>query len=204
MVHERESAAAGEESAAVRDESAAAREESAAVREEPAAAGDTGAPDSLEAGRVGRPHGLDGSFYVTRARSRLLAQGARVTLAGRALEIIRRAGVEQRPIVRLQGIDDRAAAEALRGRALSVPFAEAPALADGEWWTHQLTGCAVFDGERAVGTVVALLELPSCEVLEVRRLGGGDLLVPMVKDAVRGVDVSARRIEVDLDFLGER
>jgi 16S rRNA processing protein RimM len=161
------------------------------------------APASLEAGRVGRPHGLGGSFYVTGARPRLLALGTMVTLAGRALEIVRRAGVEQHPIVGLRGLDDRAAVEALRGLPLSVPLAEAPALQDGEWWGHELEGCAVLDGARSVGTVSTLLELPSCEVLEVRRTDGGQLLVPMVKDAVRDVDVAARRIEIDLDFLGE-
>ena len=49
-----------------------------------------------------------------------------------------------------------------------------------------------------------LLALPSCECLEVERAGGGgDLLVPLVRDAIRGVDVSAGRIDVDLRFLGE-
>jgi 16S rRNA processing protein RimM len=158
---------------------------------------------SLEAGRVGRAHGLDGSFYVTGARPRLLAVGVRVTVAGRALEIVRRAGVEQRPIVRLRGVEDRSAVEALRGLALSVPLDEAPALEVGEWWGHELEGCTVCDGARAIGIVSALLELPSCEVLAVRRADGGELLVPMVRDAVREVDVAARRIDVDLDFLGE-
>lgn len=158
---------------------------------------------SLEAGRVGRAHGLDGSFYVTGARPRLLATGTQVTVAGSTREIVRRAGVERRPIVQLRGIEDRAAAEALRGLALSVPMAQAPALAEGEWWGHELEGCVVCDGERRVGTVSALLELPSCEVLEVRRVEGGELLVPMVRDAVREVDVAARRIEIDLEFLGE-
>ena len=38
-----------------------------------------------------------------------------------------------------------------------------------------------------------LLALPSCECLEVRaRGGGGDLLVPLVRDAIRAVDVGAR------------
>jgi 16S rRNA processing protein RimM len=50
--------------------------------------------------------------------------------------------------------------------------------------------------------VVRLLGLPSCEVLEVER-SGGPLLVPLVSDAVRSVDVAARRIDVDLRFLGE-
>jgi 16S rRNA processing protein RimM len=158
---------------------------------------------ALEAGRVGRAHGLDGSFYVTGARPRLLAAGTPVTVAGRTLRIVRRAGVEQRPIVRLEGIGDRAAAEALRGHSLTVAPAQAPALQEGEWWEHELRGCAVLDGERPVGTVGALLELPSCEVLQVLRADGSELLVPMVADAIRRVDVARRRIEISLDFLGE-
>ena len=47
----------------------------------------------------------------------------------------------------------------------------------------------MIDGEREVGTVARLIELPSCEVLEVRRAGGGEpLLVPMVSDAIRAVE----------------
>jgi 16S rRNA processing protein RimM len=159
--------------------------------------------DGLDAGRVGRPHGLDGSFYVTGARTRLLAPGTNIEIGGQLREVVRLAGVERRPIVRVRGVDDRAAAEALRGLAVSVPLAQAPALEPGEWWAHELEGCEVRSGERHVGAVRALLELPSCEVLEVGLPAGGELLVPMVKAAVLSVDVAARRIEVDLDFLGE-
>jgi 16S rRNA processing protein RimM len=160
-------------------------------------------PAPLEAGHVGRAHGLDGSFYVTRPRPRLLALGTRVAVAGRAHEIVRRAGVPERPIVRLDGVAGRSAAEELRGQALTVAQADAPALAEGEWWAHELEGCAVLDGELRVGTVSGLLELPSCEVLEVARTEGGQLLVPMVADAIRRVDIAAGRIEIDMRFLGE-
>ena len=34
-------------------------------------------------------------------------------------------------------------------------------------------------------------------------IDGGELLVPLVRDAERSVDVEARRIDVDLRFLGE-
>jgi ribosomal 30S subunit maturation factor RimM len=47
------------------------------------------------------------------------------------------------------------------------------------------------------------MELPSCEVLEVERAGRGDLLVPLVTDAVREVDLDRRSIDIDLEFLGE-
>jgi 16S rRNA processing protein RimM len=166
-------------------------------------AGDDASSAALEAGRVGRAHGLDGSFYVTGARPRLLVEGGDVSVAGSVRRILRRAGVERRPIVRLDGVEDRTAAEALRGQPLMVARAQAPMLGEGEWWAHELEGCVVCDGERRLGTVSGMLELPSCEVLEVRCEDGRELLVPMVRDAVRHVDVAAGRIEVSLDFLGE-
>jgi 16S rRNA processing protein RimM len=156
----------------------------------------------LQAGRVGRPHGLDGSFYVTRPLPRLLTVGTPVGVAGQMRAISRRAGTDERPIVRLEGVEDRSAAEALRGDALIVASDEAPALAEGEWWAHELEGCEVVDGNRPLGVVSRLIELPSCEALEVTlRDGGEPLLVPMVKDAIRRVEPSRRRIEIDAAFL---
>ena len=152
----------------------------------------------LEAGRVGRAHGRDGSFHVIAPRPRLLTLGIPTELG----EIVRRAGTNEKPVVRLRGCDSREAVERLHGTVLRVAIADAPALDPGEYWAHELEGCAVTDGERAVGTVRRMLELPSVEALEVARDGDEDLLVPMVGDAVRSVDVPARRVDVDLGFLG--
>lgn len=160
-------------------------------------------PHWLHAGRVGRPHGLDGSFHVTRPNAQLLRDAARVLIDDRELEVTRRAGTDRSPILRVAGHEDRAAAETLRGKDLLVARAEAPELGPDEWWPEDLTGCQVRDGEREVGVVRQLLELPSCEVLEVQRTGGGELLVPLVSDAVRAVDLDRRAIDVDLRFLGE-
>jgi 16S rRNA processing protein RimM len=160
--------------------------------------------DWLSAGAVGSPHGLDGSFHVTRPRAELLSLGAIVMVAGQPREIVRRAGTDQRPIVRLDGCNDRTAAEQLRGERLFRAREEAPELAEDEWWAEDLEGCAVRDGDRSVGTVRRLVALPSCEALEVARGDGAtDLLVPLVRDAVRSVDVGRRTIDVDLAFLGE-
>jgi 16S rRNA processing protein RimM len=60
------------------------------------------------------------------------------------------------------------------------------------------------DGATDVGTVRELVALPSCEVLEVERDGDrAPLLVPLVRDAVRRVDVPGGIVDVDLAFLGE-
>jgi len=159
--------------------------------------------DWLHAGRVGRPHGLDGSFHVTRPNAPLLRDAVRVMIDDHELEVTRRAGTDRSPILRVAGHEDRTAAEALRGKDLMVARAEAPELEPEEWWAEDLIGCLVHDGAREVGTVRRLVELPSCEMLEVDRAGGGELLVPLVTDAVREVDLDTRRIDVDLRFLGE-
>jgi 16S rRNA processing protein RimM len=159
--------------------------------------------DLLHAGRIGRPHGLDGSFYVTQPRAALLEAGRMLLVGDREDEIVRRAGTEARPIVRLASCTSRTAAEALRGTDLHVSRAEAPELEEDEWWPEQLEGCAVHDGEIEVGVVRELRALPSCEVLHVTREGREELLVPLIRDAVRSVDVDAKRIDVDLKFLGE-
>jgi 16S rRNA processing protein RimM len=158
---------------------------------------------SILAGRIGRPHGLDGSFYVTQPRTQLLDARRELVLDGRREQIVRRAGTDARPILRLAGCSDRTTVEAWRGRDLYVPREEAPPLEEEEWWPEELEGCEVHDAERHVGVVRQLLGLPSCDVLEVEREGGGDLLVPLIRDAVRSVDVAARRIDIDLAFLGE-
>lgn len=157
----------------------------------------------LEAGRVGRPHGLDGSFYVREAVPVLLVLGEEVLVGGQASRITRRAGDDRRPIVRLEGHESRAAAESLNGQRLLAVRSEAPELEEDEWWAEDLVGCTVRDAAREVGVVVRLLALPSCEVLEVARGDdSGELLVPLVSDAVRTVDIERKVIDVDLAFLG--
>jgi 16S rRNA processing protein RimM len=128
-----------------------------------------------------------------------LLQRDDVLLAGRRVAITRRAGTADRPILRLEGHTSRDAAEALRGSALLVPVDEAPALEAGEYWAHDLVGCRVVDGSAEIGVVARLVALPSVEALEV-----GDVLIPMVRDAIRSVDVEARVIDVDMEFVHGR
>ena len=155
----------------------------------------------LTAGRVGRPHGLDGSFHVTRPRPALLPLGGAVRIGDREAEIVRRAGTDDRPILRLDIATSREAVDALRAEDLLVARAAAPPLEPDEWYAEDLQGLRVVDGATPVGTVVELRALPSCEVLEVAREGREALLVPLVRDAVRRVDIAGGTVDVDLAFL---
>ena len=137
------------------------------------------------AGRVGRAHGLDGSFYVEAADAEL-AEGTEVTVAGRRSVVERRAGTNERPLIRLRGLHGRE----VRGELLMVD----EELGEDEYAASELVGCEV-PGLGAVRRVVAG---PSCDVLEVGERG---VLVPFVSDAIRRVDVEDRTIEVNRAFL---
>ena len=113
----------------------------------------------VSAGRVARPHGLDGSFYVSGA-SEELGVGTEVTIAGRRAVVERRAGTAERPIIRLSGVGDRDAARGLSGEPLLMPAGE---LEEDEYLVDDLVGCDV----PGLGTVRRVVNAPSCDLLEV-------------------------------------
>ena len=150
------------------------------------------------AGRVGRPHGLDGHFHVTQPAPHLLDPDVPLRVGDTPARITSRKGTPQQPILRLDVAADRTAAEALRGQELVVERADAPPLDEDEYWAEDLVGCRVVAGERVLGSVTRLLALPSCEALELDTRE----LVPMVRDAILRIDLEERAIHVDGEFLG--
>ena len=149
-------------------------------------------PRLVTAGLVGRPHGLDGSFRVEGAVS-ALAEGACVSVAGVERLVERRAGTDERPLLRLAGVSDRDAAAALRGEPLLVSEAEAP-LGEAEWLAADLEGCSV----PGLGLVTRVVGAPSCDLLELE----DGTLVPLISDAVTSIDLKRKTIVVDRRFLG--
>jgi 16S rRNA processing protein RimM len=143
----------------------------------------------VTAGRVGKAHGRDGGFYVEDP-DHPLPEGTTVVMGSRARTVERRAGTDERPLVRLSGLEDRDAVATLRGELLLV---EAE-LGEGEWLAGDLVGCEV----PGLGRVRRVLGGRSCDVLELR----DGTLVPLVTDAIVSIDPHARRIEVRLEFLG--
>ncbi|MEA2494636.1 MAG: rRNA processing protein RimM, partial [Thermoleophilaceae bacterium] len=103
-------------------------------------------------------------------------------------EIIRRAGTDDRPIIKLDGIEDPVS---VRGQVMVVDEDLAP----DEYLVSDLIGCEV----PGLGYVERVLDAPSCTLLEV---GHDGLLVPLIGDAVKRVDLERRIIEVDREFLG--
>ncbi len=150
---------------------------------------DDGAGDAgglLELGHVGRAHGLKGEVQIvaTTNRDERFAPGSHLVVGGRARVVASSRRHQGRWLVRFEGIDDRSAAEALRGaRIEGEPLGELP---PEEVWVHELVGAEVHEGDgRVRGRVVAVVANPAHDLLE---LDDG-VLVPMVfvRDVADGV-----------------
>jgi 16S rRNA processing protein RimM len=145
-------------------------------------------------GRVGKPHGLDGSFFVEGASERddVFTAGATVYVGREEAEVVAsRHGAGGRPVIRL----DR---RVERGSELAVPRATLPQLEDeDEFYVFQLVGLSVEEESgRQLGRVREVLEYPGNDVLE---LDSGASL-PLVEACVRQVDLTGRRIVVAAGF----
>jgi 16S rRNA processing protein RimM len=157
----------------------------------------TAAEEHVPVGRVGRPHGLDGAFVVERGSDdpHRFDVGATLLLDGEPATVVvsRRVGGGRRAI--------RLDRPARRGQLLAVRRADLPPPEPGAYYVADLVGAEVVEeGGRVLGRVTDVLPGVANDALE---LDSG-LLLPMVEDCVRAVDLEARRVEVARGFAGDR
>ena len=149
--------------------------------------------DFVPIGRVGRPHGLDGSFFVEGPSDRAdaFATGATVWVDGVPVKIVvSKRGSQRRPVIRLERRVER-------GTILTVPRELLPALDADEYYAFQLVGLEVEEeGGRLLGRVREVLDYPANDVLE---LDSG-LSLPLVEACVRKVDLEGGRIVIAAGF----
>lgn len=150
-------------------------------------------------GQIGKPHGTAGDVYVVRISDDPRRFDAGAVLHhedGRKLTVESSRVHRDRFLVKFEGSDSRADAEALRG-TLFVPATEARELEEDEFWEHDVIGLEVVttDGER-VGEVAAIIPGAAQDLLEVSTPDGARL-VPFVKEIVTAIDPDARRVTVD-------
>ena len=146
----------------------------------------------MNVGRVGKPHGLDGSFFVENGSDdpQRYAVGSELYIAGEPAKVVKSKRSGGRHVLRL----DR---DAIRGAALEVDRGSLPPPEPDEYYVFQLVGLDVerVDGRR-LGRVAKVEAGVANDVLE---LDSG-VLLPLVGACVRDVDLEARRILVEPGF----
>lgn len=159
------------------------------------------APATIRAGFVRRAVGLGGEVEVEPLGGNpgRFAPGSVLRAGNRPVEI-ERAHQAGGMLLRLKiaGVDDRDAAEKLRGRYLEIDGGDLPELPEGAFYEWQLVGLQVYDlSGRKLGRLEEVLGYPANDVYVV--VGqGGQTLVPAIREVVREVDLEAGRMEIDL------
>jgi 16S rRNA processing protein RimM len=149
--------------------------------------------DFVTVGRVGRPHGVDGSFFVEGASeaAERFAVGAVLLVGGEPAEVVvSKRGAGGRIVIKL----DR---EVSRGATLDVRREELPEPEEDTYYVFQLVGLAVEEeGGRALGTVTDVENGPANDAIV---LDSG-LLLPLVDACVLELDLAGGHILVARGF----
>lgn len=149
--------------------------------------------ETVSVGRVGKSHGLDGSFVVEDASDapERFVVGAELWVEGAVAKVVACRRARGRPVIKL----DR---RVPRGAALEVPRAALEPTGDDEYYVFQLVGLRVEEeGGGVLGTVTDVLPGVANDVLE---LDSG-LALPMVEDCIRGVDLANGTIVIAPGFI---
>ena len=97
----------------------------------------------------------------------------------------------------LEGVTDANLAEPLKGKNVFADERDLPPPAEGEFYFRDVIGCEVFltDGRR-IGTIEEIIATGANDVFVVRG-EGKEVLVPVIADVVKEIDVAARRVVIE-------
>ena len=165
-------------------------------------------PGAVVLGRVAGAHGLRGQLRVSvvGGDAANLLDIPRVKLGrteedptAEAYDVVSVAHGRRNEVrMKLVGIGDRAAAEALRGLLVLGRTADLERLPPGEYYEYELVGCCVEDGAgRRIGVVREIWQTGAPDVLVVEDAAGAEHLIPAAPGILQEVDVEGRRIVID-------
>jgi 16S rRNA processing protein RimM len=156
--------------------------------------------DEIALAAIAGAHGIAGEVRLKLFAAGLesLKRHKQVRVGGRALTLTSLKPAKQ-PIARFAEIDDRTAAEGLRGQLVTISRAALPPLEEGEYYHADLIGlpCESAAGD-PLGTIVAVENFGAGDLLEIEKPDGRRALVPFRPGVA---DLHDRRVVADPDFL---
>jgi len=162
-----------------------------------------GEPVYLAVGKLRHAHGVHGEMLVqifTDFPERL-QPGTILYLEeeGKQLHLVKCRPHREGLLMTFEGYSTPEEVSKFRNQTIFVKSEDRPALANGEYYHHQLIGLQVITHEGTpLGMVTEILETGASDVLVIRSDTGVETLIPMVNAFVRGIDLGKREITVHL------
>ncbi len=101
-------------------------------------------------------------------------------------------------ILKFKGVDDRNAAESLKGKYLNITEADLKELPEGTYYIRDLIGVlVVLESGEVLGTLTNVLQNFAQDLYEID-VNGKKVLLPAVNEFVLDVDLESRRVTVRL------
>lgn len=105
--------------------------------------------------------------------------------------------------IRIEGVGNRDAAEALRNSYICIRRDQAPGLPANEYYHSDLLQCEVYAQGEYMGKLESILGTNGASDVYVVRTQSGRMLFPAISRVIRRVDIEGRRMELDAQALSE-
>ena len=159
--------------------------------------------DKIIIGKIGKARGLDGTLKIIpltdfEGRFDNLTE---ISVGEKMFQVEKVQHISGEIFIKFENVDNREVAKTLTNKFLTVPRADAAPLDDDEFYTFDIIGCEVSDGDKNFGKVQNVLKTGSNDVFQVK--GESEILIPALKSVIKKIDVANKKIVVDSSKLEE-
>ena len=156
--------------------------------------------DKIIVGKIGKARGLDGTLKIIpltdfEGRFDNLTE---IEVGGKMFQVDKVQHIGGEIFIKFKNIGSRELAKTLTNKFLTVSRADAAPLEDGEFYTFDIIGCEVLDGDKILGKVENVLKTGSNDVFQV-----GEILIPALKSVITKIDIANKKIYLAADFFRE-
>lgn len=158
--------------------------------------------DDLVVAKVRKPHGVAGLIKIHSYSGDFshieAAEEVRISIASgiRTFSIEKKVPMGGEILLKLKGIDTPEAVRAIAGGEIILNRRDVPPCKKDEFFIADLHGCKLILNGEEVAVVVSIVTNAANDLLEVEKIGGGTVFIPMLKQFVGNIDIKARQIEL--------
>lgn len=161
----------------------------------------------LKVGKIVNTHSLKGEVKVissTDFEEERFKKGSKLLIT-RGNQLIREVVVQSYRnhknflLVKFEGIDSVEEAGKLKNLQIKIDSDEVGELEENEFYFHQIIGCEVFDeNDKNLGEIIDILTPGANDVWVIKGENGKEILIPYIEDVVKKIDITSKKVNIEV------